>query len=95
MKSIGLSPALVRVFAQGFDGGDSMTLRLCRKQRPGIDGFTVEQNRIGSGETLFVSELYAVKTKPAQSSEQGGGCGRVDSVFDSVDLEDDVHCGSL
>ena len=46
MQTIGLLPALFGMFAQGFDGGDVVTFRLRREQRPRVDRFAIQQNSI-------------------------------------------------
>ena len=91
MKTIGLSPAEVWVFAQGFDRSHSMTLCLCGKHRSCVDRFAIQQNRICTGEALLIPELYSMKTQSAQGGKQCGRRRRVDDVFNSVDLECDVH----
>ena len=91
MKSIGLSPAEVWVLAQGFDGGDGVTFRLRRQHRPCVDRFAIQQNRVCASETLLVTKLHAVKAQSAQCCKQRSGCRRFDGVFNSVDLECDVH----
>ena len=91
MKSIGLSPALVWVLAQSFDGGDSVSFRLRRQHGPSVNGVAIQQNRICASEPLLIAKLHAVKTQSAQRGKQGRGRGRVDDLFNSVDLECDVH----
>ncbi len=57
------------MFAQRFDSGDVMTLRLRREQRTRVDWFAVEQNCVCAREALLIAEFDSVKAKSAQRVE--------------------------
>ena len=83
------------MFAQRFDGRDLVIFGLRGQQRSRVDRFAVQQNCVRARKPVLIAKFSAVKTQSTQSGEECRMCRRFDLVVNAVDVEGDVHCGSL
>src|SRR6476661_55258 len=83
------------MFTQALNCDNNMPFGLCGQHGTPIDRFAVQQYCVSTGKSLLIAEFDPVEAKSPQSREQSRRGRCFNCVFNSVDLECNVHGNSF